>query len=85
MSHLQSLLKCIILILGRARKTLASKHCPQNLPNDSTAVDRWEKVDKAFNILIDPEKRMYYDSHGNTPLGLEDIDVVTLEQIPKSA
>ena len=80
---MQSLISCVILIFDRARKRLAPKHCPQNLPNDMSAFDRWEKVNKAFNILIDPEKRRYYDSYGNIPSGLGDIDVVTLEQIPK--
>lgn len=74
-----------LLTFDRNRTRLALKHSPQYLPNDSTALARWEKVTKAFDILVNPEKRIYYDSHGNTPSGLEDVDAVTLEQAPKGA
>lgn len=61
------------------------KHSPEFLPNDSTAVARWPKVTRAFDILSKPEKRLYYDSHGTTLPEFENIDPITLEKIPASA
>ena len=64
---------------SRSYKRLALKHSPKYLPNDPDAPGHWEKVTKAYEILIDPAARQYYDTHGNTPSALEDFDLTTLQ------
>ena len=63
----------------RSYKRLALKHSPQYLPNDPDAPASWEKITKAYEILLDPASRQHYDTHGNTPSGLEDFDLAVLE------
>jgi DnaJ-class molecular chaperone len=64
----------------RSYKRLALKHSPQYLPNDPDAPARWEKITKAYGILLNPASRQYYDTHGNTPSGLGDFDLAVLEE-----
>ncbi|KAM0717418.1 hypothetical protein Q7P37_007270 [Cladosporium fusiforme] len=45
--------------VGKARKTLAPKHNPKNLPNDPAAPARWEAITKAHDVLAHPEKRSW--------------------------
>jgi DnaJ-class molecular chaperone len=71
---------CNMLTSNRSYKRLALKHSPQFLPNDPDAPARWEKITKAYEILLDPASRQYYDAHGNTPSGLEDFDLAVLEE-----
>jgi DnaJ-class molecular chaperone len=74
-----------ILISIRAYKRLALKHSPQFLPNDRDAPAHWEQITKAYETLVNPDKRQYYDTHGNTPAGLEDFDLTTLEATSERA
>jgi DnaJ-class molecular chaperone len=48
------------------------------LPNDPEAPAHWEKITKAYEILKDHDKRMYYDAHDNVSAELEDFDVAAL-------
>jgi DnaJ-class molecular chaperone len=70
-----------ILTSIRSYKRLALKHSPQFLPNDPEALARWEKITKAYEILMNPDKRMFYDAHGETPRELEDFDLASLEEV----
>ena len=65
--------------MNRSYKRLALKHSPQYLPNDPDAPAHWEKITKAYEILIDLATRQYYDTHGNTPSALKDFDLTTLQ------
>lgn len=67
------------LMLYRSYKKLALKHSPQNFPNDPSAPTLWEKITKAYNVLVDPEKRSFYDMHENIPEGFEDFDFSLIE------
>ena len=69
-----------MLTYSRSYKRLALKHSPQYLPNDPDAPTRWEKITKTYEILLNPASRQYYDTHGNTPSGLEDFDLAVLEE-----
>lgn len=69
-----------MLTCTRSYKRLALKHSPQYLPNDPDAPARWEKITKAYEVLLNPASRQYYDTHGHTPSGLEDFDLVALEE-----
>jgi DnaJ-class molecular chaperone len=70
-----------VLISTRSYKRLALRHSPQFLPNDPDAPARWEKITKAYEILMDPDKRMFYDAHGETPREFEDFDLASLEEV----
>lgn len=61
-----------------ALKQLALKHSPKNFPNDPTAPERWQAIQKAYDVLSDPARKQFYDAHGRIPAGLEDFDVSTL-------
>lgn len=74
-----------ILTRHRSYKRLSLKHSPQYFPNDPIAPARWEKITKAYDILIDHDKRMYYDAHGETPSELEDFDLAVLEDSPEGS
>jgi DnaJ-class molecular chaperone len=67
-----------VLTSPRSYKRLALKHSPQSLPNDPDAPARWEKITKAYEILVNPDKRMFYDAHGETPRELEGFDLAEL-------
>lgn len=60
-------------------KQLAPKHSPKKLPNDPQAPQRWQAVQRAYDILSDPSKKQFYDAHGRTPAALEDFDVSMLK------
>lgn len=69
-----------MLTSDRSYKRLALKHSPRYLPNDADAPAQWEKITKAYEVLLNPDSRQYYDTHGNTPSGLEDFDLAALEE-----
>jgi DnaJ-class molecular chaperone len=70
-----------VLTSTRSYKRLALKHSPQFLPNNPEAPVRWEKITKAYEILMNPDKRMFYDAHEETPRELEDFDLASLEEV----
>lgn len=66
--------------LGRSYKRLALKHSPRYFPNDLTAPFLSEKITKAYSVLIDPDRRLFYDAHGNVPVGLEGFGITLLRK-----
>jgi len=69
-----------MLTSTRSYKRLALKHSPQYLPNDPDAPAHWEKITKAYETLVNPDTRQYYDAHGKIPPGLEDFNLATLQE-----
>jgi DnaJ-class molecular chaperone len=49
----------------KAYRKLARKHHPDLNPNDKTAKERFQKVQSAYDVLKDPEKRKMYDQFGS--------------------
>lgn len=43
-----------------------------------THVARWAAIEKAYDVLTDPERKQFYDLHGRVPAGLEDFDMSKL-------
>ncbi|MGH9322034.1 MAG: DnaJ C-terminal domain-containing protein [Vicinamibacteria bacterium] len=50
--------------IRRAFQKLARKYHPDLNPGDNVAAIRYQRIFEAFEILIDPEKRERYDTHG---------------------
>lgn len=61
-----------------ALKQLALKHSPKYFPNDPSAPERWQAVQKAYDTLSDPARKRFYDAQGRTPAELVDFDLSTL-------
>jgi len=70
---------CADTYTRRSYKRLALRYSPQYFPNDPTAPALWEKITKAYNVLVDPDRRLFYDAHGNVPAGLEEFDSALLD------
>lgn len=49
------------------------KHNPKLFPNDPKAPARWAAINKAYSVLIEPGRRMFYDMHSM-------YDATTIEQ-----
>ena len=64
--------------MSRACRRLSLKHEPKRLPNDPEAPARWEAITKAFSILSNPARKQFYDTHGNEPAILKDLDLSKL-------
>lgn len=52
--------------IQKAYRELARKYHPDMNPNDKTAKQKFQKVQAAFEVLNDPEKREMYDRYGST-------------------
>lgn len=50
--------------IHKAYRKLARKYHPDMNPDDKTARDKFQKVQKAYEVLSDPEKRPLYDRFG---------------------
>src|ERR1700756_5626830 len=50
--------------IQKAYRNLARKHHPDLNPNDKTAKEKFQKVQAAFDVLNDKEKRAKYDRFG---------------------
>src|SRR5579862_6002622 len=50
--------------IRKAYRKLARKHHPDLNPGDKAAVDRFKKVQEAYDILSDPKKKQMYDQYG---------------------
>ncbi|MDA0661167.1 MAG: J domain-containing protein [Planctomycetota bacterium] len=52
--------------IQKAYRSLARKHHPDMNPGDEKAKQRFKEVQKAYEILHDPEKRTLYDQYGSS-------------------
>ena len=52
--------------IQKAYRALARKHHPDVNPDDKTAKKRFQQIQKAYEVLKDPEKREMYDRYGSS-------------------
>ncbi len=52
--------------IQKAYRDLARKYHPDMNPDDKTAKKKFQEVQKAFDVLNDPEKREMYDRYGSS-------------------
>ena len=52
--------------IQRAYRELARKYHPDMNPGDSQAKERFQRVQQAYDVLSDPEKREMYDRYGSS-------------------
>jgi molecular chaperone DnaJ len=50
--------------LRKAFRRLARKHHPDLNPGDKAAEERFKKIQEAYDVLSDPQKKQMYDQHG---------------------
>jgi DnaJ-class molecular chaperone len=50
--------------ISKAYRKLARKHHPDLNPDDQGAKKRFQEIQKAYDVLNDPEKRRMYDQYG---------------------
>jgi len=51
--------------IQKAYRELARKHHPDMNPEDKTAKDKFKRVQEAYDVLSDPQKREMYDRYGS--------------------
>ena len=52
--------------IQKAYRSLARKYHPDVNPNDKNAKEKFQRIQKAYEILRDPEKREMYDRYGSS-------------------
>ncbi len=52
--------------IQRAYRELARKHHPDMNPDDKAAKEKFQKIQQAYEVLGDPEKRELYDRYGSS-------------------
>jgi DnaJ-class molecular chaperone len=52
--------------IQKAYRELARKHHPDMNPGDKTAKKKFQKIQAAFDVLNDPQKREMYDRYGSS-------------------
>ena len=52
--------------IQKAYRKLARKHHPDVNPDDATAKTKFQRIQKAYEVLNDPEKRELYDRYGSS-------------------
>ena len=50
--------------IRKAYKKLARKYHPDTRPNDKDAAERFKKIQEAYSVLGDADKREQYDRYG---------------------
>ena len=58
--------------IKKAYRRLARRFHPDINPGDWAAEDRFKGISEAYEVLIDPEKRSFYDEHGYYAEGVLD-------------
>src|SRR6516162_11009321 len=61
--------------LKKAFRQLALKHHPDRNPGDQAAEDRFKRINEAYAVLSDPDKRSQYDRFGRVDLPLGGVDL----------
>ena len=51
--------------IQKAYRALAKKHHPDMHPDDKSAKDRFQRIQRAYEVLSDPKKREMYDRFGS--------------------
>ncbi|MGH2819536.1 MAG: DnaJ domain-containing protein, partial [Actinomycetota bacterium] len=52
-------------------RNLARRHHPDANPDDPTAADTFKEINRAYEVLSDPQKRERYDHYGDERAGAE--------------
>ncbi len=52
--------------IQKAYRTLARKYHPDVNPDDKAAKEKFQEIQKAYDVLNDPEKRELYDRYGSS-------------------
>ncbi len=52
--------------IQKAYRKLARKYHPDMNPDDQTAKEKFQAIQRAYDVLNDPEKRRQYDRYGNS-------------------
>ena len=55
--------------IKKAYRRLARKHHPDRNPDDPDAEERFKKIQEAYSVLSDEEKRQQYDAQRRNPFG----------------
>ena len=55
--------------IKKAYRRLARKHHPDRNPDDPGAEERFKKIQEAYSVLSDEEKRQQYDAQRRSPFG----------------
>ncbi len=53
--------------IRKAHRNLVRKHHPDANPNDPSSEDRFKEIQRAYEVLSDPERRREYDSKRRAP------------------
>lgn len=66
--------------IKKAYRKLARKYHPDLNPNDTAAQKKFQQVNEAHEVLIDPEKRKKYDQYGKDWQHAEDFEKANSQQ-----